>query len=106
MFEAEIAKYIAHVRQDYKDWMEKCDMEQNKEKFLQEFDETIKVTEGEKYIRLAARGNVHSFFVKKANGKFREGDVLKAASWASPAKNFARANLFDGNYMNIRWTGA
>lgn len=105
MFETEIAKYIAHVRNDYKDWMSRCELTQI-ENQLKEFDASVKVTEGGKYIRLVIRGSVHSFFVKKAAGKFREGDVLKAAGYAAPAKNFARANLIDGNFMNIRWTGA
>lgn len=106
MFETEIAKYIAHVRNDYKEWMERCNSFQNIEIHLREFDDSVKVSEGKKYIRIATRGSVHCFVVKQAEGKFRSGDVLKAAGWAAPAKNFARANLLDGNFMNIRWTGA
>jgi hypothetical protein len=37
---------------------------------------------------------------------FKRGDLLKVASWAAPAKNFARGNIFllDENSY-IRWTG-
>lgn len=41
-------------------------------------------------------------FIDKENG-----DVLKAASWKAPAKNFARGNIYDENNGLGRfcWTG-
>jgi hypothetical protein len=107
MFKTEIAKYVAHVRQDFVDWMvaSKCGADWV-EKSLKEFDERVEISEGKKYIRVVIRGTVSCFIVKEAGGKFRQGDVLKAAGFNAPAKNFARANIFDGNYMNIKWTGA
>lgn len=107
MFEKEIAKYIAHVRNDYKDWMEKSNTNAAYlEKTLAEFDARVKITEGGKYIKIVTRGTVHAFIVKEADGKFRSGDILKAAGYSAPAKNFARGNVIDGNFMNITWTGA
>ena len=35
-------------------------------------------------------------FINKANPKFKEGDVLLAAGWGTPALNKARGNLIDG----------
>ena len=35
---------------------------------------------------------------------FKEGDVLKAASWKAPALNQPRGNVLQGNYP-IQWTG-
>lgn len=43
---------------------------------------------GRKYIKVTKGGSVHCF-VNKENG-----DVLKPASWAAPAKH-ARGNIFD-----------
>jgi hypothetical protein len=48
---------------------------------------------------------VHSFIVLKNDGKFRKGDILKAASWAAPATNFVRGNVLDKKYANATWTG-
>jgi hypothetical protein len=51
--------------------------------------------EGKKYIKIVQkRGGVWGFVVKKAEGKFQQGDILKASSWSSPAKNFARGNVY------------
>ena len=45
------------------------------------------------------------FIVKKDSGKFRRGDLLKAASWSAPAKNFPRGNILEGRFNGVRWTG-
>ncbi len=53
-------------------------------------EHAITVNKGRKYMKLVeARGGGYCF-VNRENG-----DVLKAASWASPAKG-ARGNIFDG----------
>jgi hypothetical protein len=37
--------------------------------------------------------------------KFKKGDILKAAGYAAPARNFPRGNILEGGYT-VRWTGA
>jgi hypothetical protein len=73
------------------------------------FIKCLRYEVGNKYIKIisgrAHSTSVHSFIVLKP-GKFPVGSVLKAASWAAPATNFVRANIFDGNFMRITWTGA
>ena len=50
--------------------------------------------------------SVKGFICKAGDKKFREGDMLKAAGWAAPARNFARGNVLDGSGVdNVRWTG-
>jgi len=80
------------------------------ENMKQEFANSWKVQPGQKFIKLVSKGSVHSFIVKEdmytpgGQLRFRKGDVLKAASWRSPALNRARGNVFDGNYP-MQWTG-
>ena len=75
-----------------------------------EFDRMLSqlsVQEGRKYLKIVKTDNqktVWGFIQKEDDGKFRAGDILKAASWASPARNKARGNILDGGYQ-IRWTG-
>jgi len=48
--------------------------------------------------------SVWGFIVNGDSGKFKDGDILKAASWNAPATNKARGNIFDDEYT-VRWTG-
>ena len=105
-----VDRYVEHIRADYKNWNDSC-IRQNDEilnKMIQEFCDGVCIKEGSKYIKVCTRngGTVHSFIVKKDAGKFRAGDILKAASYAAPALNFARGNVLAGDWKNVRWTGA
>jgi hypothetical protein len=72
-----------------------------------EFVEGISFEEGRKYIKvvkkLGQQSMVWGFIMKEDDKVFQKGDILKAASWAAPARNAARGNIF-GEYA-IRWTG-
>jgi len=80
-------------------------------KFLKEIDCTkdkfgIEFEAGSKYVKVVSISgggsrSVHCF-VEKANG-----NILRAASWKSPARNFIRGNVYDqASYINrVRWTG-
>lgn len=68
------------------------------------FGEELKIVEGKSYIKVVSGSGVHSFIVKEDSGKFKKGDILKAASWSTPAKNFARGNILTGDYK-VLWTG-
>ena len=65
----------------------------------------IEFEEGSKYVKVVSLSwssrSVHSF-VEKATG-----DIWRAASWKSPARNFARGNVFKlDSYLNrTSWTG-
>lgn len=78
----------------------------------QRYKFSIEFEPGKKFIKvvhLSYGGNraVHSFIVNVKNDpKFKYGDILKAASWKAPAKNFARGNIFNPEtYQNHRWSG-
>ena len=51
--------------------------------------------------------SVHSFICIKEHDGWKYGDILKAATWRQPAKNFARGNVLNTeSYKNHRWMGA
>jgi len=72
-----------------------------------EFAEGLTFEEGRKYIKvvktLGTQQMVWGFIMKDDDQKFKKGDILKAASWASPARNKARGNIFED--YHIQWTG-
>ena len=70
-----------------------------------EFAEGLQIAKGgTKYMKVLATNGVWGFIVKEDGGKFKKGDILKAAGWNAPAKNAARGNILEGNYP-INWTG-
>ena len=77
---------------------------------VESFAEGIFFEEGRKYIKvvkhLGSQQMVWGFIVKSDNDKkFQKGDILKAASWAAPARNAARGNIISGDYGWVQWTG-
>ena len=102
--------YIERIREDYKKWTytDKKGFDSVKDDMTEKFCKSISIKEGQKFYKVLTENSVHSFIVKKDSnirGKdFKRGDMLKAASWASPALNCARGNIF-GNYI-VQWTGA
>tara|TARA_A100001011_G_C14183129_1_gene787791 strand:- start:685 stop:996 length:312 start_codon:yes stop_codon:yes gene_type:complete len=62
---------------------------------------------GRKYIKVMSGSSAHSFVVNVVDDdQFRYGDILKAASFDTPARNTARGNVFEPeSYKNTPWTG-
>lgn len=72
-----------------------------------EFLNNLGIDEGRKYLKvtkkLGSQTMVWGFIMKEDDGKFKKGDILKAASWSAPARNKARGNIFE--QYDVRWTG-
>lgn len=95
---------IEAAKSDYDRWSGPNRNEHEEEMFA-EYCEKIDYKPGSKYIKILTSG-VHSFVVNTdKDKKFNRGDILKAASWNAPARNFARGNVLDGSLENVRWTG-
>ncbi len=103
-FEAPIERLVAAIKADYVSWPGIGNTEVGA-RMRDEFCNGVKIVEGKKYIKIITGGSVWGFVVKEAEGRFNRGDVLKAAGWATPAKNFARGNVF-AEMKSPRWTGA
>ena len=110
----EIEKLLESMKEDYKRWSDRCaDGEKSRAintTMYEEYCDGLEVTEGSRYWKIISdkhgSRSVCGFIVKAGDKKFREGDMLKAAGWAAPARNFARGNVLDGRGVdNVRWTG-
>jgi hypothetical protein len=76
----------------------------NREQMIEGFKNSFYAKVGKKYIKIVKDGSVWGFVVNIHDDKmFRYGDILKAASWATPARNGARGNVFEE--YTVRWTG-
>ena len=110
-----LKEYKKKIGDDYENWtlgsralLSADNIEKRiKENSVIEFKNGIDHICGSKYIKVIRRDNqtsVHSFIVNiYDDDKFKYGDILKAASWKTPARNFARGNIFE-NYK-VRWVG-
>ena len=114
----EIEKVLEAMREDYKRWSGRCAShdESAHSRIRDEMEENycngLVVEENRRYWKITSTNgsgtsrSVNGFIAKAGDKKFREGDMLKAAGWAAPARNFARGNVLDGRGVNeVRWTG-
>jgi hypothetical protein len=97
--------YLDYIKADYRKWYGNRNDEIAQE-FIKKFDAGLEVEVGSKYLKVVTGSSVHSFICLKDMGKFTKGDILKAASWRSPAKNFPRGNVITRKYGGTSWTGA
>ena len=103
----ELNAYLEAIKIDYRKWSTYRDgsvSQQILDEAIVRFEAGLRIVETQLYYKVISGGGVHSFIVKEDGLKFKKGDILKAASWKTPAKNQARGNLFTG--YRIRWTGA
>lgn len=103
-FDVAMDELLERIRDDYRNWGKGDEMTPTQIKMVEKFNNGLRIEEGRKYIKVIADYSVWGFIVKKDSGKFRAGDILKAASWSAPAMNAARGNIFDEDY-SISWTG-
>lgn len=106
--EKAIENLLEDIKADYLAWTTrsaKGELSDINKQMIAEFNETLHVKPGRKYIKIIKDNSVWGFIVAGDNDKkFRKGDILMAAGWAAPARNHARGNILDGGY-HIQWTG-
>ena len=99
LFDVQVQKYLDAIKKSYF-----LDADFENDKF------NLEIIKRRKFLKVVANTggsfHVHSFISLKDQGDFKFGDVLKAASWNAPAKNFSRGNIFSPSSITVRWTGA
>ena len=112
-----IEKVLEAMREDYRRWSgvgeKDAPISKIKEEMIENYCNGLEVTEGRRYWKIVASSgsgaqrSVQGFVAKAGDKKFQEGDLLKAAGWAAPARNFPRGNVLTESwcYQNVRWTG-
>jgi hypothetical protein len=107
---AAIEKLIEAIITDYVTWqnVESTSVHDHaravKLKMIETFKNKLSVKSGKKYIKIISDGSVWGFVVNASDDpQFRYGDILKAASWSTPARNTARGNVFED--YSVAWTG-
>ena len=111
--ENQIQNLIEAIKADRAKWVSRWkvkDKEQAawRDQREQAFNEGLGYKVGKKYIKITEQGggSVWGFVVNVENDpKFKKGDILKAAGWATPARNQARGNVIEGNFDWVQWTG-
>ncbi len=110
-----VDELVELAKDDYKAWSDlgsryDGDTESRrkiKDDMIEEYNRGISYKMGFKYIKVITGSSVWGFVVNRHDDKkFRFGDILKAAGWAAPARNFARGNVVDRDFKGVRWTGA
>lgn len=104
--QGELTPYFDRIIADYKAFSVGWEKDNIRGKMVEEFIAGLTYEVGNKYIKIITGSSVHSFIVRNKTDKFKPGDILKAASWKAPAKNFARGNIYDKTFDRVRWTGA
>jgi len=112
-----IEKVLETMREDYIRWSDRSklfnhDAHRLNDEMIENYCNGLRVEENRRYWKITGTNgggsqvSVKGFIVKAGDKKFREGDMLKPAGWAAPARNFARGNVLDGTGLgNARWTG-
>lgn len=99
-------KYLEAIRASYADWCRKTGDKPYEGNSDPRF--SLSVVEGTAYWKVMAnhygQNSVHSFVCRKP-GKFAMGEILKAASFNTPAKNFSRGNIYLEKWPGVAWTG-
>jgi hypothetical protein len=107
--ENQINNILDTMASDYANWCSSGPYHKKEgwEEIRDGYRKTLTFKIGRKYIKLLHLGTtVNGFIVAVKNDKkFAYGDLLMAANWTTPARNFPRGNVFANDLSRVRWTG-
>lgn len=112
--ENEINTLLDRIRADYYTYTlrgrSESELSEINHTMIREFNENLTANYGQKYIKIVkgdgCSQSVWGFVVNTdTDKKFKRGDILKAASWATPARNKPRGNILENDFSWVHWTG-
>jgi len=113
LYKMPLSSLFAAMKQDYFNWSSAAHGSRTPSTFAQKqldnFYESICVSHGSKYIKISRNYSngqevVWGFIVNTGKDKkFARGDILKAASFNAPTRNFARGNVLTGDLQGVSW---
>lgn len=102
-----IEKLLNAIVADYYNWQTANETRQQSDiqkEMYENFVNSLELKKGNKYYKIIQNRSVWGFIQIKNDNKFKAGDILKPAGWATPARNFARGNVIEEQFDNVRWT--
>ena len=105
-----VYNYIGQITDSYADWNlshASKDAKDFRKNMIADWTANVHYKVGNKYIGIWTGTSIHSFIVNTTyDKKFAYGDVLKAATWKTPTRNFDRGNVFKkGSVVGVAWFG-
>ena len=105
-----ISHLISVMKTDYQRWLVRGDgksLSDFAQEELDKFEDSVEVREGRKYIKIIRDKQCWGFIVNTDQDfLFNYGDILRPASWSTPARNKARGNVFHKCIpSSVHWTG-
>ena len=85
-----IANMMAGAKNDYINMSTsygKKELQGYSKEQVDDWDNKTKVSMGKKYVKIVQGNGVFAFVMKEDSGKFKKGDILKAAGYNKPALN-------------------
>lgn len=95
-----IQEYVKHLADDYAK-----NGHNNKDFYYEIGRKYVHVIMQDTYKNSLMQRSSHSWIMISDDKKFKQGDILKSATWRGPARNFKRGNVLTGDYKQIRWCG-
>lgn len=95
-----LQEYVKHLADDYAK-----NGYNNKDFYYEIGRKYVHIIMQDTYKNSLMQRSSHSWVMINDDKKFKQGDILKSASWNAPARNFKRGNVLTGEFKNIRWCG-
>lgn len=99
--------YLNHLKSDYANWTNRDQVTSDviRNQMIKDYEDSLRVKKDKVYARVQVRGSTHSFVMISDFGRFKRGDILRAANATKPDTDFVHGNVLEKKYEKISWSG-